>query len=1337
MFAKISINHNTNVIEGGTNEPLSITLDTPAPAGGLVVKYATTGSTTTASDYSLTAGNNITAVTADTFTIAAGATTANLNVIAAKDIVSTPPYKTFIINLPEVVYFDSSSYSAGAQPGSIAAGDFNGDGISDLVTANVNNGNISGNVSVLLSGGGTSTSTSTTNFDVGSSAPSFVTVGDFNGDGKSDLVTANSFSNDVSVLLGNGKGSFGTPIKSMVGSSPNSIAVSDFNGDGKSDLAVIHAGKQVSIVIGNGDGSFGTPTNFELGVGVLNAESVIVGDFNGDGKFDVATANLGTDNISVLLAAKNGGFETSNFTNFKVGTLPNSIAVGDLNGDGKSDLVTANLDSTASVLLGNGDGSFGSATNIGVGGLEAKAVKIGDFDGDGKADLATANFSSNNISVLSGNGDGSFGTPKTFAVGSGPDSLTVGDFNGDGKVDLATANFNSNSVSVLYHNLPPTISPLKIVPAGYDLAINDRVTQLESTIDGKILAVGINSLNLSVITRYNSDGSLDTSFGIAGKLDTGLQNTAPILVSTDGKIIVAGILNNYSYVIRFLANGQQPDPSFANNGVYSTGNTRADNLSFRINPIDQSKEVIINQSGDRELYYLKTSTLLDSNGKIKPLPINDIATATSLNLDVNVLNGILSSTTIDRTNAKVQDILNKLGESLIAEIRSKFSSVQYIGFGAASDGSILIGLSGTQTATFGYLSGVAHFSADGKLDNSFGVNGLTIFPFPTNFQGLADERIDKNDRFCLAIYNPETKNASVYRYTKNGQVDSTFGTNGKVTLPQSFGDFSAYYARLCVVFDSQDRLLVVGDSHSSEIDINQKNSLNVVRINTNGIIDNTFGNNGVLQLSPQQVPMDGRDVLIGKNNSLFVGGSIVSKYDIGSTNSPTPVNPTPVDPTPVNPTPVNPTPVEPTPVNPTPVNPTPVEPTPVNPTPVTPTPVEPTPVNPTPVNPTPVNPTPVNPTPVNPTPVDPTPVTPTPVVDPKISQLIQPTENLLQIQGGTEKSLLKFTKIGQEGVGKNEVIAFVVDDAQGRIGGIAPGSAGYLAAALDKSQVIFSNLGNNSKDVGFDRDSQRYLNFAPGDRVQFALIADDTLDRVKADLATGKSTDKVLFSLPEANPGKANQAKFTAIPNNGGYEIAWEDNLNEGKGTGNTDFNDLVLKVETLDNFTAPIGTGLQGKSEGEVLDLRSFAGQNLKVDTISVSDAGYNNYIGFYAVEDVQGTLANGLKVGDVGYAEAAIKSAILRASKTETQIDRTVTGGKIFAPVVIANGTFEDYLNRNPQNQANSNIHAYFNYLGANTDKVDHFRLLGDNKFGVEDMYGGGDRDYNDIVCQMNVKS
>ncbi len=172
--------------------------------------------------------------------------------------------------------------------------------------------------------------------------------------------------------------------------------------------------------------------------------------------------------------------------------------------------------------------------------------------------------------------------------------------------------------------------------------------------------------------------------------------------------------------------------------------------------------------------------------------------------------------------------------------------------------------------------------------------------------------------------------------------------------------------------------------------------------------------------------------------------------------------------------------------------------------------------------------------------------------------------------------------------------------------------------------------------------------------------------------------------------------------------------------------NDLVLKVAKL-----------QGKLEGELLDFSAFAGQSVKVDTVATGDAAYNNYIGFYAVENAQGTLANGLKVGDVGYAEAAIRSAVLRSFKTETQPDRAVIGGKILAPVVIANGTVEDFLNRNPLNKADSSIHAYFNYLGANTDNFDHFKLLDSNKFGVEDLYGGGDRDFNDIVFQANIKA
>lgn len=276
--------------------------------------------------------------------------------------------------------------------------------------------------------------------------------------------------------------------------------------------------------------------------------------------------------------------------------------------------------------------------------------------------------------------------------------------------------------------------------------------------------------------------------------------------------------------------------------------------------------------------------------------------------------------------------------------------------------------------------------------------------------------------------------------------------------------------------------------------------------------------------------------------------------------------------------------------------------------------------------------------------------------------------------------------------------------------------------------MIFSSLSEGS----FDRDAQRHMNFQPTDRLEFLMVEDETLEDVKDDLAEGKSTAKVLFSIDEANAGNSNQAKFTALADEGGYQINWKDTTASSDGN----FNDLVLKVENLSTTAIPTGNGLQGKAEGCMIDFSNFAGRDLKVDISTTSDAAYNNYIGFYAVTDDKGTLANGLKPGDAGYAEAAIKGMVLNCFKTETKSDLTVAGGQIFAPIVIANGTFDDFLKQNPQNKANSNVHAYFNYIGANTDGVDHFRLLGDNKFGVEDMYGGGDRDYNDVVFQLNVK-
>jgi hypothetical protein len=203
-------------------------------------------------------------------------------------------------------------------------------------------------------------------------------VGDFNGDGKHDLATANDPSNNVSILLGNGQGGFSAAANFAAGNAPSSVAVGDFNRDGKLDLAVAnYVGKNVSILLGNGAGGFGSPTNFAAGP---NPYSVAVGDLNGDGKLDVAVGNA----------------------------LFGSVAI----------------------LMGNGAGGFAPATFFGMG---VGSVVLADFNNDSKLDLATGNATGGftGILVRLGLGNGGFGGQTTFRAGNGPTGLAVGNFNGD------------------------------------------------------------------------------------------------------------------------------------------------------------------------------------------------------------------------------------------------------------------------------------------------------------------------------------------------------------------------------------------------------------------------------------------------------------------------------------------------------------------------------------------------------------------------------------------------------------------------------------------------------------------------------------------------------------------------------------------------------------------------------------------------------------------------------------------------------------------------------------------------------------------------------------------
>ncbi len=354
------------------------------------------------------------------------------------------------------------TYAAGPGPNSVAVGDFNGDGIPDLAAVSVNPLDfLDSTVSVLL-GKGDGTFQPLQAYATGLD-PGFVAVGDFNGDGIPDLATANRGDNTVSVLLGNGDGTFQAQQTYPVGIVPQSVAVGDFNGDGIADLAASNGGDNtVSVLLGNGDGTFQAQQTYPVG---LVPQSVAVGDFNEDGILDLATANIGDQTVSVLLGNGNGTFQAQQ--TYAAGLSPYALAVADFNGDGVPDLAVANMgDQTVSVLLGNGNGTFQAQQTYPVGN-SPQSVAAGDFNGDGIPDLAAGNNVGGTVSVLFGKADGTFQPQQTYTVGGSPTSVAVGDFNGDGIPDLVAA---QGAVSVLLNSVTQsataTLSNVAVVGTG-------------------------------------------------------------------------------------------------------------------------------------------------------------------------------------------------------------------------------------------------------------------------------------------------------------------------------------------------------------------------------------------------------------------------------------------------------------------------------------------------------------------------------------------------------------------------------------------------------------------------------------------------------------------------------------------------------------------------------------------------------------------------------------------------------------------------------------------------------------------------------------------------------
>jgi hypothetical protein len=383
------------------------------------------------------------------------------------------------------------------------------------------------------------------------SVPEAVCSADFNSDGKVDLMVANTGGNNISLLLGTGTGSFSVPTNFTVGINPISIITADFNGDTKVDIAVANANSDnISILLGNGLGNFTTSSTPSTGAST-SPRCITVGDFNTDGKLDLAVSLYAQWSVGVLLGNGNGTFGSIN--NFStIGFPPEGVTTVDLNSDGKLDLISANdcPNGSVSIFIGNGLGNFASATTFTIGGaISSRAVKSADLNGDSKNDLVVANFVSNNVSVFLGNGAGSFTTATNFNAGSCPRSIAIADYNNDSKLDIATVNYCTDSTSILLGDGTGALaapidfqvcsgSPFSLISQDVN---NDSKPDLviasqsggTSVLLNCFLPVGLQTINFSEVTTIYpnpANNALNIASKNIGREKVRLYNTAGQLV---------------------------------------------------------------------------------------------------------------------------------------------------------------------------------------------------------------------------------------------------------------------------------------------------------------------------------------------------------------------------------------------------------------------------------------------------------------------------------------------------------------------------------------------------------------------------------------------------------------------------------------------------------------------------------------------------------------------------------------------------------------------------------------------------------------------------------------
>ena len=596
----------------------------------------------------------------------------------------------------------------------VAMGDLNGDGRLDLAVANFLFNTVSVLFNTTAPGANTANFTINQEFATGTS-PIFVTMADVNGDGRLDLGTANFNSNDVSVLLnstvpGAAAPSFAAKQDLATGEAPLFLAVDDLNGDGLLDLAVANLNSStVSVLLNTTDLGAATPGfaskhDFDTGG---SPRSVSVGDLNGDGKLDLAVANSTSATVSVLLNTTTPGAGPSFATkqDFATGTAPVSVTVADLNDDGKPDLAVANINSNSvSVLLNT------TAPGARTASFAAKQdftstdgplfVSASDLNGDGKLDLVIANLVSS-VSVLLNNTDPGattmvFAVRQDFATGDGPRSVSVGDLNGDGKPDLAIANFNSNNVAVLLnttapgsaavsfgsiHDFPTAVRPLSI-----------SVSDLNGDGRPDLAVANIASNSVSVLLNTTEPGATIPSFSPREDFATAFNPTSITVgnLNGDGKpdlVVTNSGSDNVSVFVNFTAPGADA-PSFAKKEDFDAGNRAVSVAGGDLNGDGKLDLAVANIDSDTVSVLLNSPTIVTANGLTvqqgRALGNERIAAVTNFGGNASVTVTVTSANPAN--GVTISNLINAKG-NILADVVASCDATSAVFTLQASDGS--------------------------------------------------------------------------------------------------------------------------------------------------------------------------------------------------------------------------------------------------------------------------------------------------------------------------------------------------------------------------------------------------------------------------------------------------------------------------------------------------------------------------------------------------------------------------------------------------------------------------------------------------------------------------